>query len=158
MSSNYFQMLLFGLVNSKALPDMSQFLKNSPALLRWTFCFSFVAVVFLCYFKCFWLCCTCCCDLCSPYLVRLVSSKLLGNSLKYKRAKLWNQTKFMAGKSVDSHLQAVRVSQSPHNQSQPLRAQMLYEFIRGLLLLPSLKCSKFIFQAVHRREKHLGPA
>jgi len=46
MSSNYFQRLLFGFVNSKALPDTSLFLKNSPALLRWTFWFSFVWLFF----------------------------------------------------------------------------------------------------------------
>lgn len=42
MSSNYFQMWLFGFVNSKALPAMSLFLKNSPVLLRWMFWFSFM--------------------------------------------------------------------------------------------------------------------
>lgn len=42
MSSNYFQMLPFGFVNRKALPDTSLFLKNSPALSGWTFCYSVV--------------------------------------------------------------------------------------------------------------------
>lgn len=46
MSSNSFQMLLFGFVNSTAVPDTSLVLKNSPALLRWTFCFSFAVAVF----------------------------------------------------------------------------------------------------------------
>lgn len=40
MSSNYFQMWLFGFVNSRDLPAMSLFAKNSPVLLRWTFWFS----------------------------------------------------------------------------------------------------------------------
>lgn len=37
MSSNYFQMWLFGFVNSKDLPAMSLFVKNRPILPRQTF-------------------------------------------------------------------------------------------------------------------------
>lgn len=39
MSSNYFQMWLFGFVKSKDLLA-SLFVKNSPVLLRWTFWFT----------------------------------------------------------------------------------------------------------------------